>query len=151
MGAGGLIATPETGGLSLSISAEGTTLAGYGLVVTKNSLDNIQKDTRQFIESLDNSAKTDLNGGDKTSSGAELSYHAARQANIRHFSLKNIDDIILNNRKTRRKEIQPDGEIRWRYQDKRGNTVITNEDSTRIITVYSHPASANNEKYIPKN
>ena len=151
MGAGGLIAAPETGGLSLSISAEGAALAGYGLVVTKNSLDNMQKDTRQFIESLDNSAKTDLKGGDKTPSGAELSYHAAGQANDRHFSLKNIDDIILNNKKHRKKEIQSDGEIHWRYQDKRGNTVITNEYGTRVITVCSHPASVNNEKYIPKN
>ena len=151
MGAGGLIATPETGGLSLSISAEGAALAGYGLVVTKNSLDNMQKDTRQFIESLGNSAKTDLKGGDKTPSGVELSYHAADQANERRFTLKNIDDIILNNKKNRKKEFHLNGEIRWRYQDKRGNTVITNEDGTKVITVYSHPASANNEKYIPKN
>ena len=151
MGAGGLIAAPETGGLSLSISAEGAALAGYGLVVTKNSLDNMQKDTRQFIESLDNSAKTDLKGGDKTPSGVELSIHAAGQANRRDFTLKNIDDIILNNKKHRKKEFHPNGEIRWRYQDKRGNTVITNEYGTRVITVYSHPASVNNEKYIPKD
>ena len=150
MGAGGLIAAPETGGLSLSISAEGATLAGYGLVVTKNSLDNMQKDTRQFIESLDNGARPELKGGDKTPSGAELSYHAADQANERKFTLKNIDDIILNNRKKRTKEIQPDGEIRWRYQDQRGNTVITDEWGKRVITVYSHPASKNNKRYIPK-
>ena len=88
---------------------------------------------------------------DKTPSGVELSYHAANQANERRFTLKNIDDIILNNKKNRKKEFHLNGEIRWLYQDKRGNTVITNEDGTRIITVYSHPASANNEKYIPKN
>ena len=96
-----------------------------------------------------NSATTALKGGDKTPSGVELSNHAAGQANRREFTLKNIDDIILNNKKTRKKEFHPNGEIRWRYQDKRGNTVITNEDGTRVITVYSHPASANNEKYIP--
>ena len=148
---GGSAIAPETGGVTLTISGFGAAAMVHGIATTSNAVSNFRKDSVQFIESLDNSAKTDLNGGDKTSSGAELSYHAARQANIRHFSLKNIDDIILNNRKTRRKEIQPDGEIRWRYQDKRGNTVITNGDGTRVITVYSHPASANNEKYIPKN
>ena len=111
----------------------------------------MQKDTRQFIESLGNSARAALKSGDKIPSGAELSYHAAKQANDRIFTLKNIDDIILNNKKIRQKEFHPNGEIRWRYQDKRGNTVITNEDGTRIITVYSHPASKNNEQYIPKN
>ena len=43
----------------------------------------MQKDTRQFIESLDNGAKTALKSGDRTPSGAELSDHAANQANRR--------------------------------------------------------------------
>ncbi len=59
--------------------------------------------------------------------------------------------IIDNNKKTRAKEIGPEsGEVQWRYQDKRGNTVITDEWSTKIVTTYSYPKSANGGNYIPK-
>ncbi len=88
--------------------------------------------------------------GDKTAKGRTFSDHGADSANDRDFSSKNVDDIIDNNKKTRDKEITDKGEVRWRYQDKRGNTVITNESSDRIITVYSHPRSVNGGKYIPK-
>ena len=148
---GGSAIAPETGGVTLTLSGFGAAAMVHGIATTSNAVSNFRKDSVQFIESLDNSAKTALKSGDKIPSGAELSYHAAKQANDRNFTLKNIDDIILNNKKTRKKEFYPNGEIRWRYQDKRGNTVITNGDGTRVITVYSHPASANNEKYIPKN
>ena len=148
---GGSAIAPETAGVTLTISGFGAAAMVHGIATTSNAVSNFGKDSVQFIESLNNSATTALKGGDKIPSGAELSYHAAKQANDRNFTLKNIDDIILNNKKTRQKELHPNGEIRWRYQDKRGNTVITNEDGTRIITVYSHPASKNNEKYIPKN
>ena len=60
-----------------------------------------------------------------------------------------MDDIINYSRKNRTKEIV-DGEVRWRYQDNRGNTVITDEWGERIITVYSYPEYANMGKYIPK-
>lgn len=43
------------------------------------------------------------------------------------------------------------GEQTWRYQDKRGNTVITDENSQRIVTVYSHLKNINDTKYIPKS
>ena len=148
---GGSAIAPETGGVTLTISGFGAAAMVHGIATTSNAVSNFGKDSVQFIESLDNSAKTALKSGDKIPSGAELSDHAAKQANDRNFTLKNIDDIILNNKKTRQKELHTNGEIRWRYQDKRGNTVITNDDGTRIITVYSHPASKNNGNYIPKN
>ncbi len=53
---------------------------------------------------------------------------------------------------SRVKEIDPDdGSVTWRYQDKRGNTVITNEWGDKVVTVYSYPPSANGGNYIPKN
>ena len=62
-----------------------------------------------------------------------------------------IDNIINNNRENRFKEINPDtGKMQWRYQDKRGNTAITDESGNKIVTVYSHPQDVNNGAYIPK-
>jgi len=42
------------------------------------------------------------------------------------------------------------GDVTWRYQDTRGNTVTTNEWGDEIVTVYSHPIGANGGNYIPK-
>lgn len=43
------------------------------------------------------------------------------------------------------------GKVTRRYQDKRGNTVITDEWGEKIVTVYSYPTSANGGNYISKN
>lgn len=90
--------------------------------------------------------------GDKTPKGREYTQHAAERANERGFDSQKIDSIIDNNYTHRVKEIDDlTGEVTWRYQDKRGNTVITNEWGDRIVTVYSYPESANGGYYIPKN
>lgn len=49
------------------------------------------------------------------------------------------------------REIDPEtGKVQWRYQDSRGNTVVTDEFSEKVVTVYSYPKEANKSKYIPK-
>ena len=101
---GGSAIAPETGGVTLTISGFGAAAMVHGIATTSNAVSNFRKDSVQFIEALGNGTKTDLKGGDKTPSGAELSYHAADQANERRFTLKNINDIILNNKKTRKKK-----------------------------------------------
>ena len=58
-------------------------------------------------------------------------------------------DSFVTNAKKRTKEIE-DGEITWRYQDSRGNTVITDEYGEKIVTVYSYPRWKNHKNYIPK-
>ena len=89
--------------------------------------------------------------GDKTPGGREFTIHCAEQTNARTFTSEFIDNIINNNKKGRVREIDPDtGSVQWRYQDKRGYTVITNEEGSKIVTVYSHPKDANGGKYIPK-
>lgn len=103
-----------------------------------------------WVDPLGLSCKS-IQPGDKTPEGRTFTIHGAEQATSRGFSSKNIDEIISNNKKSRVKEIDPaTGQIQWRYQDTRGNTVITDEFSERIVTVYSHPINANNSKYIPK-
>ena len=93
-----------------------------------------------------------IQSGDKTQKGREYTKHGAERANERGFDSQKIDSIIDNNYKQRTKEIDKlTGEVTWRYQDKRGNTVITNEWGDKIVTVYSHPTSANGGNYIPKN
>ena len=94
--------------------------------------------------------KSDYRIGDKTPKGRTFTNHGAERANERGFEAQVIDNIIDNNKAKRVKEIDEDGQVTWRYQDKRGNTVITNEWSDSIITVYSHPKDINNGKYIPK-
>ena len=95
--------------------------------------------------------KCEYKAGDKTSRGREYSKHAADRANERGFDSQIIDSIIDNNYKSRVKEINKlTGEITWRYQDKRGNTVITNNWGNKIVTVYSYPKTANGGNYIPK-
>ncbi|MFU1798610.1 hypothetical protein ACM1RC_32520 [Paenibacillus azoreducens] len=93
-----------------------------------------------------------IKAGDATKGGREFTGHGAERANERGFSSEQIDNIINNNKNTRVKEIDPeDGSVTWRYQDKRGNTVITNEWGDKVVTVYSYPQSANGGNYIPKN
>ena len=96
--------------------------------------------------------RKEIHAGDKTPKGREYTQHAAERANERGFDSQKIDSIIDNNYKHRTKEIDKlTGQVTWRYQDKRGNTVITNEWGDKIVTVYSHPTSANGGNYIPKN
>ena len=81
----------------------------------------------------------------------QFTKHAAKRANERSFNSQQIDSIIDNNYKHRIKEIDEiTGKITWRYQDSRGNTVITNEWGDKIVTVYSFPNSINGGNYIPK-
>ena len=96
--------------------------------------------------------RKEIHAEDKTPKGREYTQHAAERANERGFDSQKIDSIIDNNYKHRTKEIDKlTGQVTWRYQDKRGNTVITNEWGDKIVTVYSHPTSANGGNYIPKN
>jgi hypothetical protein len=89
--------------------------------------------------------------GDITPEGRVFTDHGAERTNERAFDAKKIDTIIDNNKKKRTKEIDKDtGEVTWRYQDARGNTVITDETSKRIVTVYSYPSSKNDTNYISK-
>ena len=96
-------------------------------------------------------SEKELQAGDKTPKGREYTKHGAERANERGFDSQKIDSIIDNNYKHRTKEIDKlTGKITWRYQDKRGNTVITNEWGDKIVTVYSNPTSVNEGNYIPK-
>ena len=96
-------------------------------------------------------SEKELQAGDKTPKGREYTKHGAERANERGFDSQKIDSIIDNNYKHRTKEIDKlTGKITWRYQDKRGNTVITNEWGDKIVTVYSNPTSVNGGNYIPK-
>lgn len=88
--------------------------------------------------------------GDMTPGGRKFTEHGAERAIEREFDSKTIDSIIDNNKKNRVKEIDSDGNATWRYQDKRGNTVITDEWGEKIVTVYSYPESVNGGNYIPK-
>ncbi|HEX9060714.1 MAG TPA: polymorphic toxin-type HINT domain-containing protein, partial [Clostridia bacterium] len=95
--------------------------------------------------------KGNYKAGDKTPDGKILTNHAAERANERGFDDTTIDNIVKNNIKNRKKEIDKEtGELGWRYQDARGNTVITSEWGDRIITVYSYPKSKNGGNFIPK-
>ncbi|EOD2820400.1 TPA: hypothetical protein U2K68_001603 [Providencia stuartii] len=90
--------------------------------------------------------------GDVTPKGRTYIKHGAERAEERGFSSEQIDNIIDNNQKSKTKQIDPmSGEQTWRYQDKRGNTVFTDEHSQCIITVYSHPKNINDTKYISKS
>lgn len=106
------------------------------------------KDVDKLKDDLESKHK--ISTGDKTPKGREFSEHGAERANERGFDPNTIDSIIDNNYKHRVKEINENGEVRWRYQDKRGNTVITDEWGDTIVTVYSYPKSANGGNYIPK-
>ena len=89
--------------------------------------------------------------GDKTPKGREYTDHGAERANERNFTDESVDNIIDNNYKHRKKEVDDiTGQDTWRYQDKRGNTVITNEYGDKIVSVYSYPKSKNGGNFIPK-
>jgi len=89
--------------------------------------------------------------GDQTPGGRTFTNHGAERANERGFDSQIIDSIINNNKNTRVKEIDSaSGEVTWRYQDRRGNTVVTNEWGNKIVTVYSYPESENNGNYVSK-
>ncbi len=88
--------------------------------------------------------------GDVTPRGRVFTEHGAERANERGFTKEVVDSIVDNNSKKRVKEIDPiTGKVTWRYQDSRGNTVITNENGD-IVTVYNHPESKNKGNYVPK-
>ncbi|WP_232436834.1 polymorphic toxin-type HINT domain-containing protein [Paenibacillus senegalimassiliensis] len=91
-----------------------------------------------------------INCGDKTPGGRIFTKHGAERADERGFTSETIDNIINNNKKNRVKEIGDDGKAQWRYQDSRGNTVITDEWGENVVTVYSYPQGKNHGNYIPK-
>jgi hypothetical protein len=135
--------------------------AGEVTRVVSGTLEGAEKAIKGFVISAistTNGASTPEGGsnagykaGDTTPGGRTYTKHGAEQANDRGFDSKTVDSIIDNNKKTRVKEIDPEsGKVQWRYQDKRGNTVITDEWSTKIVTTYSNPKSANGGNYIPK-
>ena len=114
----------------------------------------IEKTVKKEVveETTEKAIVSKIKAGEKTPKGREYTVHGAQRANERGFDSQKIDSIIDNNYKTRTKEIDKlTGEITWRYQDKRGNTVITDEWGDKIVTVYSYPQSANEGNYIPKN
>jgi RHS repeat-associated protein len=84
--------------------------------------------------------------GHRTPGGRELSDHAARRANAREFTDKIIDNIINANKSSRQKQIDDDGSAKWKYTDKQGNVVVTNEKGDRIITVVG---AGDNLEYSP--
>ncbi|YCH47011.1 hypothetical protein M1D91_14570 [Enterobacter sp. SA197] len=89
--------------------------------------------------------------GGKTPYDRIFTEHGAIRANERNFTSDLVDSIINNNKAKRVKEIDKQtGKPVWRYQDKRGNTIITDEYTKKIITVYSHPKGTNDGSYIPK-
>lgn len=148
----------DTGGGSAGLSAVGV-VAGemiqlWAVIVGTATL------TNSIISEFNNGGSSNNKGdsdskyepGDKTPKGREYTQHGAERANERGFDSQKIDSIIDNNYKHRVKEIDDlTGKVTWRYQDKRGNTVITNEWGDKIVTVYSYPESANGGYYIPKN
>lgn len=94
---------------------------------------------------------SEIRPGDSTRKGRRFTEHAAERAGERGFDAQKIDNIIDNNARTRTKQIDPiTGDVTWRYQDSRGNTVITSEWGDRIITVYSYPESLNSGHFIPR-
>jgi len=98
---------------------------------------------------------SDMCGGDQTPGGRTFSDYSANRANTRGFTKQNIDDIINNNANTRvrQTDYNPDTgtvQVRWRYQDSRGNVVITDEWGDTIITVYGYHPNTGEGNYIPK-
>ena len=95
-------------------------------------------------------------GGDTTPGGLAYTQYSAQRANKRGFTSDTIDNIVRNGGKTRKVEWLPDSNDpsilvkRWRYQDSRGNVVITNEYSDTIITVYGYHPNTGEGDYISK-
>lgn len=131
-----------------AVAAAGATMAIHGAITVGQASKNLADDLSRFNAST--SGNTVLKATDKTPQGRTITDHAAERMNERGFSGRDIDNIIANNKKNRVKEVDENGQITWRYQDKRGNTVITDESGERIVTVYSHPKKLNGGNYIPK-
>ena len=129
-------------------AAAGATMATHGAITVGQASKNLADDLSRFNSST--SGNKVLKSTDKTPQGRTITDHAAERMNERGFSGRDIDNIIANNKKNRVKEVDENGQITWRYQDKRGNTVITDESGERIVTVYSHPKKINGGNYIPK-
>ena len=159
--ASGVASTPETAGASIVITAKGGIELKKGVEKLDRAWDFGKKAAHSYeqyrldketFEDIEGAGKSNYKAGDKTPKGRELTKHGAERANERGFTDKNTDDIIDNNSKHRVKEIDKEtGELVWRYQDTRGNTVCTNEWGDKIVTVYSHPKGKNGGNYIPKN
>lgn len=153
---GGVALAPETGGGSLVVAIPAEAVAVVGAEVSATGTLLLASD----IQGYNSASQTmrdakmlkdhEYKAGDKTPRGREFTVHGAERANSRGFTDKIIDSIIDNNMKKRVKEIDDFGQVTWRYQDKRGNTVVTNEWGDKIVTVYSYPESINNGFYIPK-
>jgi RHS repeat-associated protein len=125
--------------------------AACGSKWAADTLDNMGKVFNQIVS---NSKKSDTGAGykvgDRTPGGRVITDHAAGRMNERGFSDKVVDRIIDNNRRTRDKEVDPiTGKVTWKYEDSRGNVVITNENGTKVVTTYN---TKNKEaEYEPSN
>ena len=151
-GAGALVGVPAmTVSAGVIALGSGVAVSGANISMTsQNSLNQAKGKLNELADQGDSGAE--IQAGDKTPRGREYTQHGAQRANERGFDSQKIDSIIDNNYNKRVKEIvNLTGEVTWRYQDKRGNTVITNEWGDKIVTVYSHPEYINGGNYIPKN
>ena len=149
IGSGGTLALP--GGIAIAVDAV-VVAQGVQTAVAGGILYSVGSKSSSDHQGKLNSSGTLINAGDKTPRGRVYSNHGAIRANQRGFDSQKIDSIIDNNYNSRVKEIDRlTGKVTWRYQDKRGNTVITDEFGIKIVTVYSHPASVNGGNYIPKS
>ncbi|WP_207718542.1 DUF4258 domain-containing protein, partial [[Clostridium] symbiosum] len=116
-------------------------------VLPPGSILRDQENNKESEEEGKGDSEAKIQPGDKTPKGREYTQHGAERANERGFDSQKVDSIIDNNYKHRTKEIDKlTGKVTWRYQDKRGNTVITNEWGDKIVTVYSYPTSTNGGK-----
>ena len=142
------VVLPGVGEVTIPGDAAGS-VAG---VLPPGSILRDQENKKESEEEGKGDSEAKIQPGDKTPKGREYTQHGAERANERGFDSQKVDSIIDNNYKHRTKEIDKlTGKVTWRYQDKRGNTVITNEWGDKIVTVYSYPTSTNGGNYIPKN
>ena len=151
-GAVALADGPEPGPadvVGLGIGIAGTISAAYHELTSADSV--IRAAQKNPSSGKVSTGEGAIKAGDKTPGGREFTSHGAEQANNRGFSSEEVDKIIDHNAKSRVKEISKNGKTQWRYQDKRGNTVVTNEWGDKIVTTYSHPGSMNGGNFIPKN
>ncbi|MCK0088962.1 DNRLRE domain-containing protein [[Clostridium] symbiosum] len=142
------VVLPGVGEVTIPGDAAGS-VAG---VLPPGSILRAQENKKESEEEGKGDSEAKIQPGDETPKGREYTQHGAERANERGFDSQKVDSIIDNNYKHRTKEIDKlTGKVTWRYQDKRGNTVITNEWGDKIVTVYSYPTSTNGGNYIPKN
>ncbi|MFQ9661153.1 MAG: RHS repeat-associated core domain-containing protein [[Clostridium] symbiosum] len=137
------VVLPGVGEVTIPGDAAGS-VAG---VLPPGSILRDQENNKESEEEGKGDSEAKIQPGDKTPKGREYTQHGAERANERGFDSQKVDSIIDNNYKHRTKEIDKlTGKVTWRYQDKRGNTVITNEWGDKIVTVYSYPTSTNGGK-----